>query len=228
MVRKRFRHILEENYNSKGRVVVKDVASSPETCVGRCLRTLREERGYSLRELADESGVSVNTISLIENGRSTPSVTTLQKISVALRVPIVALFDDKQNEPSVIHTRACEREQARFLHGYLEDLGQELSVSTFRPFLVTLEPESNSGIDPLVHTGYEFVFCLRGRIAYQIENKRYLLEPGDSIFFEAHLPHCWQNLSVEPSQKILVLCPLDTRERSAERHFLSGLFLRDM
>jgi len=222
MANKNTRHIAENDRISQGGGMDKNVEYSPESCVGPCLRSLREERGLSLRELADESGVSVNTISLIENCRSTPSVTTLQKISAALRVPIVALFDAKQDEPSVIHTRAGEREQAYFHHGYLEDMGQELSVSSFRPFLVTLEPESNSGIDPLVHTGYEFVFCLRGRIAYQIENKRYLLEPGDSIFFEAHMPHCWQNLSTEPSQKILVLCPLDTRERPVERHFLSG------
>lgn len=222
MANKKPQHIKEDDRISQGGRVDKDDRFSPESCVGSCLRSLREERGLSLRELADESGVSVNTISLIENCRSTPSVTTLQKISTALRVPIISLFGTKQDEPSVIHTRACEREQENFLHGYMEDLGQALSVSTFRPFLVTLEPESSSGIDPLVHTGYEFVYCLRGRISYQIENKRYLLEPGDSIFFEAHLPHCWQNLSVEPSQKILVLCPLDARERSTERHFLSG------
>lgn len=222
MAHKQLRRIIDKERISQSGIVDKSVENSPEACVGRCLRSLREERGLSLRELADESGVSVNTISLIENCRSTPSVTTLQKISIALRVPIIALFDARQDEPSVIHTRACEREQSYFLHGYREDLGQELSVSTFRPFLVTLEPESNSGIDPLVHTGYEFAFCLKGLIAYQIENKRYLLEPGDSIFFEAHLPHCWQNLSVEPSQKILVLCPLDARERPAGRHFLSG------
>jgi transcriptional regulator with XRE-family HTH domain len=193
-----------------------------ESSLGRCLRTLREKRGFSLRSLAEDSGLSVNTISLIENGKSTPSVTTLQKISASLHVPIVAFFDFQPEDPKVIHTKSGQRGTAPFENGHLEDMGQELSVSAFRPFLVTLDPESNSGIDPIIHTGFEFVYCLSGRIVYVVENKRYLLEPGDSLFFEAHLPHCWQNLSTEPSQKILVLCPLDVRERSVERHFSNG------
>jgi len=196
-----------------------NIEGGDEYNLGRCLRALREASGFSLRALAEESGLSVNTISLIENGKSTPSVTTLQKISTALQVPIVAFFNSEQNTPKVIYTQVGQRDQTLFRSGYLEDLGLELSMSAFRPFLVTLAPESHSGIDPLIHTGFEFVYCLSGRIAYLIENKRYVLEPGDSIFFEAHLPHCWQNLSVEPSQKILVLCPLDVRERSVDRHF---------
>ena len=223
MARRRFRHTkveLEDN-SSTGEDDVK-AAGGIESCLGRCLRELREERGFSLRALAEESSLSVNTISLIENGKSTPSVTTLQKISIALQVPIVAFFHSEQDGPKVIHTKAGQRGQVPVENGHLEDLGQELSVGSFKPFLVTLAPESNSGIDPLIHTGYEFVYCLNGRIAYLVENRRYLLEPGDSLFFEAHLPHCWQNLSPEPSQKILVLCPLDARERCAERHFLSG------
>jgi transcriptional regulator with XRE-family HTH domain len=223
MARRRFRHIkveLEDN-SSTGEVDVK-AAGGIESCLGRCLRELREDRGFSLRALAEESSLSVNTISLIENGKSTPSVTTLQKISLALQVPIGAFFHSEQEGPKVIHTRAGQRGRSPFRSGHMEDLGQELAVDAFRPILVTLEPESNSGVDPLIHTGFEFVYCLSGRIAYLVENKRYLLEPGDSLFFEAHLPHCWQNLSAEPSQKILVLCPLDARERSVERHFSTG------
>lgn len=221
MARRRFRQMQIEDGAPFG-AMEKKTDEGVESCLGRCLRELREGRGFSLRALAEESGLSVNTISLIENGKSTPSVTTLQKISVALQVPIVAFFHAEQDEPKVFHTKAGQRVQVPVENGYLEDLGQESSEGSFRPFLVTLMPESNSGIDPLIHTGYEFVYCLSGRIAYLVENKRYLLEPGDSIFFEAHLPHCWQNLSSGPSQKILVLCPLDARERTADRHFSIG------
>jgi transcriptional regulator with XRE-family HTH domain len=223
MARKRFRHTqIELDYGSSVQVVDENREGGIEYNLGRCLRALREGHGFSLRALAEESGLSVNTISLIENGRSMPSVSTLQKISAALQVPIVALFNSGEDEPKVIHTQAGLRGQLSFHNGQIEDLGQELLVSAFRPLLVTLAPESSSDGDPLIHTGYEFVYCLSGCIAYIIENKRYLLEPGDSIFFEAHLPHCWQNLSAEPSKKILVLCPLDARERAIERHFLIG------
>ncbi len=187
--------------------------------IGQCLRSLREERGLSLRALADKSGLAVNTLSLIENGKSSPSVSTLQKISSALQVPIVAFFLLNRNDQKVVFTRSGRRKQAAFEHGYLEDLGGGLSEDAMEPFIVTLGPETNSGPDPIVHTGYEFVFCLAGRIAYIIENQRYILDPGDSLFFESHLPHCWQNLSSRPSKKILILCSADSFDHPVGRHF---------
>ena len=190
-----------------------------EVDVGQCVRDLREESGLSLRALADKSGLSVNTLSLIENRKSSPSVSTLQKISAALQVPMIAFFLPNQADQKVIYTRTDRRKQVAFEHGVLEDLGAGLSDGALEPFIVTLEPQANSGPDAIIHTGYEFVFCLAGRIAYMIENQRYILEPGDSLFFESRLPHCWQNLSAEPSKKILILCPADEFDRPIGRHF---------
>ena len=189
--------------------------------IGQRLRFLREERGLSLRALADKSGLAVNTLSLIENGKSSPSVSTLQKISTALQVPIVAFFLFHRINQKVIFTRSHRRKQAAFEQGFLEDLGTGLSDGAMEPFIVTLEPETNSGPDAIIHTGYEFVFCLAGRIAYIIENQRYILDPGDSLFFESNLPHCWQNLSAEPSKKILILCPAGDLDHPIGRHFNS-------
>jgi transcriptional regulator with XRE-family HTH domain len=189
-----------------------------EVDVGQCVRALREESGLSLRALADDSGVSVNTLSLIENGKSSPSVSTLQKISAALQVPIIAFFLPNQTDRKVIYTRNGRRKQAAFEHGVLEDLGAGLSDGTLEPFVVTIEPLANSGTDAIVHTGYEFIYCLAGRILYMVENNQYILGPGDSLFFEACLPHCWQNLSTESSKKILVLCPADKMDHPIGRH----------
>jgi transcriptional regulator with XRE-family HTH domain len=187
--------------------------------IGHRLRCLREERGLTLRLLADKSGLAVNTLSLIENGKSSPSVSTLQKVSAALQVPMVDFFLFNRVDEKVIFTRSNRRKQAAFEHGFLEDLGAGLSEGAMEPFIVTLEPETNSGPDPIVHTGYEFVFCLSGRIAYIIENQRYILDPGDSLFFESHLPHCWQNLFSGPSKKILILCSVDGLDHPIGRHF---------
>jgi transcriptional regulator with XRE-family HTH domain len=189
--------------------------------IGQRVRFLREESGLTLRALADKSGLAVNTLSLIENGKSSPSVSTLQKVSTALQVPLVAFFLLNRVDQKVIFTRGSYRKQAAFEHGFLEDLGAGLSDGTMEPFLITLKPEANSGPDPIIHTGFEFVFCLVGRIAYIIENQRYILDPGDSLFFESHLPHCWQNLSAAPSKKILILCPVEGYNYPIGRHFNS-------
>ena len=60
--------------------------------VGLRLRVLREERGVSMRALARRSGLSANALSMIERGLASPSVSTLNKLAMALEVPIMAFF----------------------------------------------------------------------------------------------------------------------------------------
>ena len=194
-------------------------SSIPEISVGRRLRALRDERDLSARAVAERSGLAVNTLSLIETGKTSPSVSTLQQIAVALDVPITEFFETGAPKSNIAHVRSDRRPRAAFAHGILEDLGAGMSRRAVEPFIVTLEPGAGSGADPIVHTGYEFVFCLEGRMAYTIEERTYLLEPGDSLLFESHLPHRWQNVDTIASRTILVLYPTDERDHPTERHF---------
>jgi transcriptional regulator with XRE-family HTH domain len=187
--------------------------------VGQRLRELRAEHDLSIRALAEKSGLAVNTLSLIENNKTSPSVSTLQQIATALQVSITAFFETNAPKNNVAYIRAGQRPSAAFAHGTLQDLGAGLTSRAVEPFLVTLEPNTGSGANPIVHTGHEFVFCLKGRIIYTIEERTFLLEPGDSLLFESHLPHRWQNVDVGPSQALLVLYPTDARDRPTERHF---------
>lgn len=194
--------------------------SNNEVKVGRSLRALRAKQGLSIRALAQKSGLAVNTLSLIENDKSSPSVATLQQLALALGVPITAFFDTGVPRSRVAFTKACQRTGVAFAHGSLEDLGAGLPDRTVGPFVVTMKPNANSGAQPIVHTGHEFVFCLEGRMVYTIEDHTYLLEPGDSLLFESHLPHRWQNVEAVPARAILVLCPADPRDQPSQRHFL--------
>ena len=186
--------------------------------VGRRLAELRAEHGLSIRALAEMSGLAVNTLSLIENGKSSPSVSTLQQIAGALGISIRAFFETGAGS-NVTCIKASQRPRVAFEHGTLEDLGAGMTERGVQPFLVTLEPNSGSGSRPIVHTGYEFVFCLEGRLTYTVEDKVYLLEPGDSLLFESHLPHQWHNVEAVPSRALLVLCPADRNDQPSARHF---------
>lgn len=187
--------------------------------VGRRLRGMRSERGISIRSLAGQSGLNVNTLSLIENGKSSPSVGTLQQLASALDVPITAFFESNSVKNKVSFQKAGQRRQIAFAHGTLEDLGTGLTLRGGQPYLVTMEPRASSGRTPIVHTGHEFVFCLEGQLTYIIEGNLYQLEPGDSLLFEAYLPHCWQNVGQAPSRSLLIMCPTDESDRPTERHF---------
>ncbi len=193
--------------------------STGEIDVGRRLRELRAGRDLSLRSLAEQSGLNVNTLSLIENQRTSPSVSTLQQLAQTLQVPISAFFETDHVDKLVVHQKAGARPHAAVTHGSIEDLGAGMPRFGAEPLIVTLAPNADSGKTPIVHTGREFVYCLEGHISYSVDTETYILEPGDSLLFEAYLPHHWKNLDTTPSRNLLVLCPLDERDRPTERHF---------
>ncbi|GAB4458924.1 MAG: cupin domain-containing protein [Anaerolineales bacterium] len=199
--------------------IVETLRENQTAQVGRRLRAVRVSRGLSMRALAEQSNLNVNTLSLIENGRTSPSVSTLQAIAQALQVPVTAFFDGDSADEKVIHYRTGEAPHVKFSHGTIENLGSNLPQFGAEPLIVTLDPLTDSGKIPIVHTGSEFVFCLEGNITYQVDEKSYLLKAGDSLMFEAHLPHLWRNEDNTPSRMLLVLCPLDGRDQPAERHF---------
>jgi transcriptional regulator with XRE-family HTH domain len=187
--------------------------------VGLALRTLRAKRDLSIRALAEKSGLAVNTLSLIENDKTSPSVSTLQQLALALDVPITAFFENGTPKKKVAYIKAGQRSGASFAHGTLEDLGAGLTERTIEPFVVTMKPVANSGPQPIVHTGHEFIFCLEGRIVYTIEDQTFLLEAGDSLLFGSHLPHRWQNVEAVPAKALLVLCPAESSDQPTQRHF---------
>jgi transcriptional regulator with XRE-family HTH domain len=195
------------------------IFSSAEINVGRRLRELRLERGLSIRALAAQSGLNVNTLSSIENNKTSPSVSTLQQVSIALKLPISAFFEVKVLPRSIVYQKAEDRQLAAFTHGTLSDLGAGFARSGLEPFVVTLEPQANSGEMPIVHTGLEFVFCFEGCISYEIQGETFNLYPGDSLLFEAYLPHRWLNNGNMPSRSLLILCPTDERDYPGETHF---------
>jgi transcriptional regulator with XRE-family HTH domain len=195
-----------------------------EKIVGMKIRELRNQRRFSLRALAGRSGLNINTLSLVENGKSSPSVGTLQQLARALEVPITAFFESEPVSKRVVFTGRICRPEATFSNAHMQNLGKDLVDNAVQPFVVTLEPGAGSGEHMIVHTGHEFVYCLSGRILYVIDEIEYFLEPGDSVVFEAHLPHQWKNIDEKQSQIILVLYPADQREEPGGRHFTNETY----
>jgi transcriptional regulator with XRE-family HTH domain len=186
--------------------------------VGVTLRKLREERGLSIRALARASALSANALSMIERGRSSPSVSTLYKVADALGVPITAIFRTVPSREPVVFRKAEARTRVSLPRGLWEGLGGELFSGRVEPFALTLESGSSSGPHPIIHTGHEFVLCLRGKLEYQVENKIYLLEAGDSLLFLSQLPHRWRNPGSTVTNAIFVLSGFEEGERPSEHH----------
>ena len=190
-----------------------------EQLVGQRVRELRGSRNYSLRKLAELSGLNINTLSLIENGKTSPSVSTLQQLAKALDVPITAFFEAEAISQHVVFTPHNARPGTNFGLTRMQNLGQNLEHNAVQPFVVTLTPDAGSGEQTIVHTGYEFVYCLYGKVRYSVDQIEYILEPEDSLVFEAHLSHQWINIASGESQILLVLYPADPKNEPAGRHF---------
>jgi transcriptional regulator with XRE-family HTH domain len=191
-----------------------------EISVGRRLREIRTFRGLSLKSLAEMSGLNINTLSLIENAHTSPSVGTLQQLAQSLQVPITDFFATDNGSKELIYQKHGQRPRVSFEKSAMEDLAAGLPHFGAEPLIVTLNPGADSGKNPIVHTGREFVYCIDGHVIYTVNSQKYLLDPGDSLVFEAYLPHQWKNSDPAPSHILLVLCPLDVRDSPMERHFL--------
>jgi len=182
-------------------------ADNSQTQLGQRLREIRQGLNLSIRALAKISNLNVNTLSLIENGRTSPSVDTLQRLAHGLQVPITTFFESNQGERKTIFQKNGSRPQITFSCGLLEDLGAGMPQYGPEPMIVVLHPKTEYCQGPIMYTGRELVYCLEGQIAYTVDTETYLLEPGDSLFFESYLSHTCKNMDASPSRAILVLCP---------------------
>ena len=204
---------LPENLASRAK---KDCCNR-EDLIGSRLRRLRKSKELSIRALAARCGVSVNTLSLIENDRTSPSLHTLHVLARGLEAPVVALFEEEKPGPALVYQQHGRRLQTRFANGTLEKLGEGLPPLGAEPILVTLDP-NQADADDISHVGREFIYCLEGKVSCVVANQEYQLLQGDSLLFDASAPHHWSNVSFSPSRLLALFCPMEERDLPAERH----------
>lgn len=190
--------------------------------VGVRLRELRDAHNISMRGLAIKSGLSANALSMIERGKTSPSVSTLYKLADALGVPVTAFFGSLSEKKSMILVRADERTHVPFSRGIWEGLGGEQFTGRVEPFVLTLETGVSSGPHTMAHSGHEFVFCLRGQLEYSVEKQIYQLSAGDSLLFAAHLNHRWRNIGNTVTNALIVLSGFSEGEEPQAMHWKKG------
>lgn len=191
-----------------------------ENTLGAKLKSIRSERGLSQRELAQLAGLSANAISLIERDENSPSVATLQNLATALNVKI-SFFFELEEDREILLVRNGKRPYITSRGVTIEGIGGKLSKQEIEPFLVKLEPQAESGSRQVVHTGHEFVFCINGQVEYVIDDDSFILEKGDILMFEAHLPHIWRNRTDKFAEFLLILQTPVESDEPVQRHFLN-------
>jgi transcriptional regulator with XRE-family HTH domain len=175
--------------------------------VGSHLRAVRTMYGLSQRELAKRAGVTNGLISLIEQNRVSPSVSSLKKVLDGIPMSLAEFFTlDLTASPQVF-----------FQGDELTDLGDRSVslrlVAARRPnraMSVMHEryaPGADTGADMLRHEGEEGGVVVRGRIELTVGGETRVLAPGDAYYFTSAIPHRFRNVGAEPCEIISASTP---------------------
>lgn len=164
-----------------------------EQAIGAKIREHRHRLNITGADLAAAAAISTGMLSKIENGQISPSLSTLNAVARALNLPISALFAGYEERRDCSFVKAgqgvgIERRGTKAGHHY-QLLGHSLGEGiVVEPFLITLSEEAKP-YTAFQHSGVELLYMLTGRVLYRHADRSYLLEPGDTLFFDAAAPH---------------------------------------
>lgn len=182
-----------------------------EVAIGREVRAYRRKQEITVAELSATTGISIGMLSKIENGNTSPSLTTLQSLANALSVPLTSFFRRFEEARAAVHTKAGEgvemkREGTRANHQYnlLGHLGSNASGVIVEPYLITLSDEADV-FPTFQHAGIETIYMLEGEVDYRHGDDVYPLQPGDTLFFDADAPHGPENLRSLPARYLSII-----------------------
>jgi transcriptional regulator with XRE-family HTH domain len=187
--------------------------------VAQRLQELRAGRKLSIRALARLSGLAVNTLSLIENGKTSPSVSTLQRLAQALEVPIAEFFTRVKAQKRLVYTPAGERLPRARGKALIADMSAGLFEGAVQVMEISAEAGAASGGQPISHGGHEIIYGLSGSAVYRVEDQEYPIGPGDSLVFAADLAHSWRGSAADAVRFLLVLIPAEECDLLVSDHW---------
>jgi len=169
------------------------------------------QQGQTLQEIADKCGFTRSLLSKIETGRTLPPIATLAKISQTLGISLSSLLKEGSNDQPV-YTSAKLLNKKAFSptnKGYLfHAFASGLPEKAIQPFLFIAQ-KGNIKKEALSHVGEEFVYVLEGKMRYRVGNIEYILDQGDSLYFDAEDEH-----ELEPiSKKVKFLAVFVERQK---------------
>ncbi len=182
--------------------------------IGKKIKKLRLEKGLTLQELSEKTGLSKGLISQIENEQVSPPISTLMKIANGLNVEISYFFEQDEPTEKITVVRKNERISSgrRGIKGNInigysyELLAHKRPHKHMEPFLVTFEPKERDDVIMFNHEGEEFHFVLEGKLEMIAENHEpIILEEGDSLYFDSSIPHGFRGLEGKPAKTLTIV-----------------------
>ncbi len=177
--------------------------------VGARLQTIRKLKGLSQRELAKRAGVTNSTISMIEKNSVSPSISSLKKVLGGIPMSLVEFFslDLEQSSNTPVVYKADELSDLSSGAVIMKLVGKDHPSRAIALLDETYPPGSDTGEEMLNHEGEETGVLVEGRLELTVGNETFVLECGDSYYFESNKPHRFRNPFDAPARLISATTP---------------------
>ena len=177
--------------------------------VGVRLQSIRKLKGLSQRELAKRAGVTNSTISMIEKNSVSPSISSLKKVLAGIPMSLVEFFsvDFEEDGVTQIVYKADELTDLSSGTVSMRLVGKGHQVRALAFLDETYPPGSDTGEEMLNHEGEEAGVLVSGRLELTVGSELFILESGDSYYFESTRPHRFRNPFDQPARLISATTP---------------------
>ena len=172
------------------------------------IKELRQQKNLTLKELSEETGLSLSFLSQIERGTSSLSITSLKKLATALDVPMIYFFeDDKVNQNYLIKNQDQKTLKVNGGEQKYIRLSGAFPDRKLEPLLVILPPHLKEE-HSYSHLGEELYYVLEGEVIFTINGESYHLTAGDTVHFPSELLHAWENPTSNETKILSVSTPV--------------------
>ncbi len=185
--------------------------------IGQKIKQFREEKKLSIAELAAETALLAQQVEMIESGEIKPSMATLIRIAQVLKLRPGTILDGEECNAPAVHYHKKELVPTASVsnnntevrkHMDFFALAQEKSDRTMEPLLVNVNYVDPESIPASQHEGEEFIYVLSGTAVLAYGEESYVLEAGDSVYYDSFVPHVVTTPS--PGEKAQVLAIIYT------------------
>lgn len=173
--------------------------------VGPRLRALRVERGTTLAQLSESTGISVSTLSRLESGQRKPTLELLLPLARAHQVQLDELVDAPTTGDPRIHAKPIQRWGATIIPLSKRPGG----LQAFKQIVPVGWPGGE--VEQKTHEGYDWIYVLSGRIRIVLGDQDFLLTVGEVAEFDTRVPHWFGNAGPGPAEMLCLYGPQGER-----------------
>ncbi len=174
--------------------------------IGARLRSIRQAKGISARDLADRAGVTAAYISRLENGKMSPTVASLSRVMQALGESVGALFGQGSDDDEPV-VRSDQRRLVRS-HGVDDYRITPTWADRLEVLETVVAAGKGSGPSPYSHPGdQECVLVMEGSLTIWLSDVKHVLAAGDAITFACRVPHRWSNPTRKVTRVLWIITP---------------------